>query len=104
MNLCANKCKSSKSQYFKGFPHGSAVENPPANEGDAVLLPGSGRSPGEGNDNPLQYSCLGNPMDRGEPLLTLHLNQPTRIGFLHYGLQLSSFPFCELIAPLEFCG
>ena len=71
MNLCANNCNSSKSQYFKGFLHGSAVENPPANEGDAGLLPGSGRSPREGNDNPLQYSCLGNPMDRGEPFANL---------------------------------
>ena len=33
--------------------------------GDAGSIPGSGRPPGEGNDNPLQYSCLGNPMDRG---------------------------------------
>ena len=38
---------------------------PPANSGDVGLLSGSGRSPGEGNGNPLQYSCLGNPMDRG---------------------------------------
>ena len=35
------------------------------NEGDPGLIPGLGRSPGEGNDNPLQYSCLENPMDRG---------------------------------------
>ena len=35
------------------------------NTGDAGLIPGSGRSPGEGNDSPLQYSCLENPMDRG---------------------------------------
>ena len=41
------------------------VKNPPANAGDAGLIPGSGRSPGGGNGNPLQYSCLGNPMDRG---------------------------------------
>ena len=39
---------------------GCVVKNPPANEGDAGLIPGSGRSPGEGNGNPLQYSCLGN--------------------------------------------
>ena len=40
--------------------------NPPANAGDVGLAPGWGRSPGEGNGgNPLQYSCLGNPMDRG---------------------------------------
>ena len=41
------------------------VENPPANAGDMGLIPGLGRSPGEGNGNPLQYSCLGNLMDRG---------------------------------------
>ena len=44
------------------------VKNPPANEGDAgdpVLIPGLGRSPGGGNGNPLQYSCLENPVDRG---------------------------------------
>ena len=46
------------------FPGGSAVKNLPANAGDMGLVPGSGRSPGEGNGNPLQYSCLGNPMDR----------------------------------------
>ena len=40
------------------------VKNPPANAGDADSIPGSGRSPGEGNDNSLQYSCLENPMDR----------------------------------------
>ena len=41
------------------------VKNQPANAGDLGLIPGSGRSPGGGNGNPLQYSCLGNPMDRG---------------------------------------
>ena len=44
---------------------GSMVKNPPANAGDMGLIPGWGRSPGEGNGNPLQYSCLGNPMDKG---------------------------------------
>ena len=48
-----------------GVPGGSVVKNPPANVGDPGLIPGSGRSPGEGNGNPLQYSCLENPMDRG---------------------------------------
>ena len=47
-----------------GFPGGSVVKNPPANAGDTSSIPGSGRSPGGGNGNPLQYSCLGNPMDR----------------------------------------
>ena len=41
------------------------VKNPPANAGDAGLIPGSGRSPGEEIGSLLQYSCLGNPMDRG---------------------------------------
>ena len=48
-----------------GFPGGSAVKNPPVSAGDMGLIPGSGRSPGGGNGNPLQYSCLENPMDRG---------------------------------------
>ena len=47
-----------------GFPGGSVVKNPPANAGDVGLIPGLGRSPGKGNGNPLQYSCLENPMDR----------------------------------------
>ena len=46
----------------------AVVKNPPANAGDirdADSIPGSERSPGEGNDNPRQYSCLGNPIGRG---------------------------------------
>ena len=46
---------------YKGFPGGSVVKNPPTNAGDAVLIPESGRSPGGGNGNPLQYSRLENP-------------------------------------------
>ena len=42
------------------------------NAGDQDLIPGLGRSPGEGNGNPLQYSCLGNPMDRGAWWATVH--------------------------------
>ena len=47
-----------------GFPGGSVVENLPANAGDAGLIPGLGGSLGGGNNNPLQYSCQENPMDR----------------------------------------
>ena len=47
-----------------GLPDGSGVSNLPAIAEDGGLIPGSGRSPGEGNGNPLQYSCLRNPMDR----------------------------------------
>ena len=55
-----------------GFPGGSVVKNPPANAGDAGSIPGPGRSPGERNGNPLQHSCLGNPMDRGAWRATVH--------------------------------
>ena len=48
------------------------VKYPPANAGDTGLIPRSGRSLGEGNGNPLQYSCLGNPMDRGAWWATVH--------------------------------
>ena len=46
------------------FPCGSVVKKPPAKAGDIDSIPRSGRSPGEGNGNPHQYSCLGNPMDK----------------------------------------
>ena len=48
-----------------GFPGDSDGKEPACNGGDPGLIPGSGRSPGEGNGYPLQYSCLENPMDRG---------------------------------------
>ena len=48
-----------------GFPGGSDGKESACKAGDLGLIPGSGRSPGEGNGNPLQYSCLGNPVDRG---------------------------------------
>ena len=51
---------------------GSEVRASPCNVGDLGSIPGSGRSPGEGNGNPLQYSCLENPMDRGAWWATVH--------------------------------
>ena len=54
--ICYNK--------LTGFPDGSVVKNLPANEEDLGSIPGLGRSPGEGNGKSLQYSCLGNSMDR----------------------------------------
>ena len=57
-----------------GFPGGSMVKNPPASAGDTgdSYIPGLGRSPGGGNGNPFQYSCLENPMDRGALWATVH--------------------------------
>ena len=70
-----NLVTEQQQQYGLGFPGGSVVNNPHANAGDTKdmgLIPGSGRFPGEGNGNPLQYSCLGNPKDRGAWQSTIH--------------------------------
>ena len=56
----------------RGFPDGSEVKASAHNAGDLGSIPGSGRFPGEGNGNPLQYSCLENPMDRGAWRATVH--------------------------------
>ena len=60
------------SQYYSNLPGGSVVKNPPSNAGDLGSIPGSARFPGGGNGNPLQYSCLENPMDRGAWWATVH--------------------------------
>ena len=57
---------------FTSFSGGSVVKNLPASAGDAGSIPGPGRSPGEGNGNPLQYSCLENSMDGGTWQATTH--------------------------------
>ena len=54
------------------FPGGSHVKEFVCNVGDPGSIPGLGRSPGDGNGNPLQYSCLENPMDRGAWQATVH--------------------------------
>ena len=56
-----------------GFPGGSDSKDSACNAGDLSSIPGSRRSPGEGNDNPLQYICLNNPMDRGAWRATVHV-------------------------------
>ena len=58
--------------WSRGFLGCSVVKNLPANTGDVGLIPGLGRSPGEGNGNPFQYSCLENPMDKGAWQATVH--------------------------------
>ena len=55
-----------------GFLPSSVGKESACNAGDMGSIPGSGRSPGEGNGNPLQYSCLENPMDRGPLWATVH--------------------------------
>ena len=58
---------NSKAMAQRNFPSGSDGEESACNAGDPGSIPESGRPPGEGNGDPLQYSCLENPMDRGEP-------------------------------------
>ena len=80
----------------RGFPDGSVGKESACNAGDTGdtgLIPGSGRSPGEGNGNPLQYSCLENPLDRGVWWATAHraAKSQTRLSttaLLHLGFEL----------------
>ena len=58
--------------FWYGFPCGPAGKESTCNAGDLGLIPELGRSPGEGNGNPLKYSCLENPMDRGFWKATVH--------------------------------
>ena len=55
-----------------GFPGAAMVKNPPASAGDRSSIPESGRSPGEENENPLQYSCLGNSRSQGAWRAPIH--------------------------------
>ena len=58
----------------KGFPGASVVKNPHTSAGAVGSIIGLGKSPGEGNGNPLQYSCLGNPLDRGVHAISKQLD------------------------------
>ena len=85
-----------------GVPGGSVVKNLPASSGhaeDAGSIPGSGRSPGGGNGNPLQFSCLGNPTDRGSWGVTVHrVAESERIEHAHATHRsLSNLVFTELL-------
>ena len=76
-------------QMVGSFPGGSEGKASACNAGDLDSIPGSGRSPGEGNGTPLQYSCLENPMDGGTWWATVHGVAKSRI-------QLSDFTFTSL--------
>ena len=80
---------------YMGVPGDPMVKNPPANAGDEGLIPGLGRSPREENGNPLQDSCLGNPMDRGTWQATVQrvTESQTRLSNQH-------LKFLSLFVPL----
>ena len=84
------------------------IKNPLANTGDPSLIPGSGRSPGEGDGNPLQHSCLENLMDRGAWWATVHglaksqtqlSDQTTTISSIYVSIPISPPP-TPLLSPL----
>ena len=77
------------------FPGGSEVKASACNAGDLGLIPGSGRSPGEGNGHPLQYSCLENPMDGGAGRATVH-------GVAKSRTQLSNFTSLQSLFNIKF--
>ena len=70
LNMNLLFCSSAKAKW--GFPCVSGTEESSCNVGDQGLISELGRSPGEGNSNPLQYSCLEDPMDRGARWHTVH--------------------------------
>ena len=78
----------------RGFPGGSEVKASAYNVGDLGSIPGSGRSPGEGNGNPLQYSCLENPMDREAWQATVH-------GVAKSRTRLSDFTFAFILSASD---
>ena len=71
-------CEVHLNKVVLGFPSYSVVKYLPANAGDVSSIPGSGRFPGGGNCNPLQYSCLENPLDRGAWQATSVVSQKSR--------------------------
>ena len=71
LNISINVLKNGFPRWLSG-KNKTKQKNPPANKGDMGSIPGLGRSSGEGNGNPFQYSCLGNPMDRGAWWATVH--------------------------------
>ena len=91
------------------IPGGSVLRNPAANVGHAGLIPGSGKSPGEGNINPLHYSCLENPMDRGSWWAIVHrvtksqtkLKWLSKRAYTELMIQMPRAHFCDLPELLQ---
>ena len=88
-----------------GFPGGSAGKESACNAGDLGLIPGLRRPPGEGNGNPLQYSCLENPMDRGAWWATVHgvTKSRTRLSNFTFTYSNLSYYYYLLYLKLSLC-
>ena len=87
-----------------GFPGGSEVKVFASSAGDPGLIPGSGKSSGEGNGNPRQYSCLENPMDRGDWRATVHrvAKSRTRLSYFPYRNKITLSTQSTQNGPLDF--
>ena len=96
------QCVKYKGTRRNGFLGGSVVVNLSANMGNVGLIPGWGRSHGEGNGNPLQYSCLENPMDRGAWWAIVHsvAERWTQLSGFTYHVKLC---LNMLVAPPDVC-
>ena len=87
---------------FWGFPHSSVRKESACNAGDPGSIPGSGRSPAEGNGNPLQYSCLENPMAREAWQESMGLQESDRTEYTHFAaitVGLYQLGFCRGHGP-----
>ena len=89
---------------LRGFPGGAVVKNLPVNAGDTGLIPRLGRSPGEGNSNLLQYSCLENSMDRSLEGCSPWVWSWTRLSEYTATLTLRSFPGGLVAGSPQGCG
>ena len=87
---------------MKGFPGGIVVKNLSVSEGGSGSIPGSGRSPGGGNDNPLQYSCLGNPMDRRTWCAAVHGAAKGQTWLSNWTTELHNKESCLTLLPPVF--
>ena len=84
-----------------GFPGGSDIKESACNAGHLGLIPGYGRSPGEGNDNPLQYSCLENPMDREAWQTIVHGGTKSQKQLSNYHFHFSLLPLICVVSALH---
>ena len=86
---------------FLGFPSGTEDKASACNAGDPGLIPGLARYPGEGNGNPLQYSCLENPMDRGAWRATVHRVAKSQTRLSNFTFFLSFTLMLKLVVVLQ---
>ena len=85
--------------YYWGFPGGSGSKESACSAGDPGLISGLGRFPGEGNGNPLQYSCLENPMDRGAWWATVHGITKSEIQLSNSHTHTHTHTLCYTVGP-----